>query len=85
MLIVTQLWHALFDRCVAKTTNMPGRERGLFAKATQETNLLYTLLRTAAVVQLVERQPSKLIVAGSSPVRRSTSSQPGVQRPRALL
>lgn len=28
--------------------------------------------RIAAVVQLVEQQPSKLLVAGSSPVRRST-------------
>ena len=30
---------------------------------------------SAAVVQLVEQQPSKLPVAGSSPVRRSTRSK----------
>ena len=33
------------------------------------------VLVSAAVVQLVEQQPSKLPVAGSSPVRRSTRSK----------
>ncbi len=35
--------------------------------------------QSAAVVQLVEHQPSKLIVAGSSPVRRSIDN---LKRPR---
>jgi hypothetical protein len=34
----------------------------------------------AGVTQLVESQPSKLLVAGSSPVSRSTSHQPAVVR-----
>ena len=37
--------------------------------------LVKVVFASAAVVQLVEQQPSKLPVAGSSPVRRSTRSK----------
>ena len=43
---------------------------------------LSTILLRAGIAQLVEREPSKLGVAGSSPVSRSNSHMAGCQNSR---